>query len=264
MINPLGASVYATPLQTLFMPELRQFIVEWQAPDLTEPNAWGFIALFGLVIGAVWSSRRRFDFTEWILLCGTGYMALTAARNVSFFAIVAVPIAAWHLDDILERAGWKIPRRSYETLGRLALNALLILLVAAGVALHAAYIVDADAIRDHLSEALPVEAVQHLKSRSYDGNMFNSYNWGGYLIYHLPEYAVFIDGRTDLYGDFLHEYHHIASAHPGWEAKMDDWRIGIVLIETEGALARALDADPNWRIDYQDSLASVFVREPPS
>ena len=99
---------------------------------------------------------------------------------------------------------------------------------------------------------------------SYDGNMFNSYNWGGYLIYHLPEHAVFIDGRTDLYGDFLHEYLHIASAHPGWEAKMDDWRIGLALIETDGALAQALGTDPNWRIDYQDSLASVFVREPPS
>ena len=29
--------------------------------------------------------------------------------------------------------------------------------------------------------------------------MFNSYNWGGYLMFKLPDYPVFVDGRTDLY-----------------------------------------------------------------
>ena len=263
MLNPLGASVYATPLNTLFMPELRQFIVEWQAPDLTEPRSWAFAALMGMVIAAIWSSRRRFDFTEWILLCGTGFMALAAARNVSFFALVAVPMATRHLDDILERAGWRISQRAFESLGRLALNALLILLVAAGVTLRAAYIVDNDAIHDQLTAALPVAAVQHLKSQNYDGHMFNSYNWGGYLIYHLPDYPVFIDGRSDLYGKLLNEYHRISSAYPGWQAKLNQWQIGFVLIETDGALAQALRADPGWRIDYQDAQASIFVRESP-
>lgn len=264
VINPLGASVYVTPFRTLFMPELRRFIVEWQAPDLTEPIAWGFSALIALVIAAVWSSRRRFDFTEWILLCGAGFMALTAARNVSLFAIAATPIATRHLDDILERAGWKIPRRTHESRRRLSVNALLVLLVAAGVVLRAAYIVDADAVHDHLTAALPVEAVQHLKSQNYEGNMFNSYNWGGYLIYHLPDYPVFVDGRTDLHGDLLNEYHRVSSAYPGWKAKLDQRRIGFVLIETDGALALALGADPDWRIEYQDVQASIFVRESPA
>ena len=264
MINPLGTSVYVTPLKTLLMPELRQFIVEWQAPDLTQPITWGFTALMALVIAAVWSSRRRFDFTEWILLCGTGFMALTAARNVSFFAVCAVPVATWHLDDILERAGWRIPRRTVESLGRSAVNWLLVLLIAAGVILRAAYIVDTDAIHDHLTAVLPVEAVQYLNSQTYDGNMFNSYNWGGYLIYHLPDYRVFIDGRTDLYGDLLNEYHLVSSAYPEWKAKLDQRQIGFVLIETDGALAQALGADPDWRIDYQDIQASIFVRESPS
>ena len=262
VVNPLGTRVYLKPLQTLVMPELRQYISEWQAPDFTNPVSWGFVILAALVIAAVWSSRRRFDFTEWILLCGTGYMALTAARNLSFFAIIAVPIATSHLEFTLERTGWKIPRRALESTGRIALNLLLIGLVAAGVALYARYVIDSDSIAKSLSAHLPVAAVRHLQSEKYAGPMFNSYNWGGYLIYHLPEHPVFIDGRTDLYGKFLHEYHQIAAAAPGWDAKLDSWQTGFVLIETDSGLANALVADPDWRIDYQDTLASIFVREP--
>lgn len=262
VVNPLGARIFVKPLETLLMPELRQYILEWQAPDLTSPVSWGFVVLLGLIIAAVWSSRRKFDFTEWILLCGTGFMAMTAARNLSLFAIVAAPIATIHLEDVLDRAGWTIPRRTFETPGRLALNFLLIGLVTAAVALRVSYVIDPETIEHTLSAHLPVAAVEHLKFESLTGPLFNSYNWGGYLIYHLPNHLVFIDGRTDLYGSFLRTYHPIAAALPGWKAELDQWQIRIVLIETDSGLARALGADPAWRIEYQDVLASIFVREP--
>jgi hypothetical protein len=50
-------------------------------------------------------------------------------------------------------------------------------------------------------ETMPVDAVAFIKQKSPPGRLFNSYNWGGYLLWELPEYPVFIDGRTDLYND---------------------------------------------------------------
>ena len=33
------------------------------------------------------------------------------------------------------------------------------------------------------------------KGKAPEGNMFNEYSWGVYLIWKLPEYKTFIDGR---------------------------------------------------------------------
>jgi hypothetical protein len=60
-----------------------------------------------------------------------------------------------------------------------------------------------DCVREYFNnnrvKVLPTIPVPH------DERMFNSYNWGGYLLWELPEYPVFIDGRTDLYDDELVE-----------------------------------------------------------
>ena len=37
--------------------------------------------------------------------------------------------------------------------------------------------------------------------RGYSGPLFNDFNWGGYLIWALPQLPVAIDGRTNLHGD---------------------------------------------------------------
>ena len=48
---------------------------------------------------------------------------------------------------------------------------------------------------------LPVARRNICKRRRRRAQMFNSYNWGGYLMFALPDMPVFVDGRTDLYGD---------------------------------------------------------------
>ena len=54
-----------------------------------------------------------------------------------------------------------------------------------------------------MSEAkkYPVAAVEHVEKNRYAGPLFNDFDWGGYLIWTLPEYPVSLDGRTNVYGD---------------------------------------------------------------
>jgi len=52
----------------------------------------------------------------------------------------------------------------------------------------------------------PYERVQEIKrliekGEAPEGNMFNEYSWGGYLIWKLPEYKTFIDGRMPSWRD---------------------------------------------------------------
>ncbi|MBC8401855.1 MAG: hypothetical protein H8E14_10245 [Candidatus Marinimicrobia bacterium] len=47
---------------------------------------------------------------------------------------------------------------------------------------------------------LPVKATRFLKANPITGKVYNSYNWGGYLIWELyPQKQVFIDGRAPAY-----------------------------------------------------------------
>ncbi|MCY4073261.1 MAG: hypothetical protein OXG60_18365 [Chloroflexi bacterium] len=263
VINPLGIRAYGVPFDTIFMPELNRYIQEWQSPDFSQTRAWGFVLLLALVLATMCWSTRKLDFTEWLLVCGSAAMGLLAARNLALFAIVAAPVASDHLDDILQGRGWVIPFRDYEPPVRAVVNLCLVILVSIALAAHLRHLLSAATISAGLKSALPVDAVEQLDSLELQGNMFNSYNWGGYLMFHAPQYPVFIDGRSDLYRSFLDEYYRIATARGGWQQALDHWRIGFAVIETNSGLAQALASDQDWRTAYQDPLASIFLRRIP-
>ena len=259
-INPNGAGIYTLPFETVGMQELRRFIQEWQPPDFNQPFTWGFIVLLVMVIAAVWASRLKFDWTDWLLVCGTLLMALTAGRNLSLFAIAAVPTATYHFDHTLRANGRAFLPKEYESPGRVCLNLLLVSLVMLGALANISAVADSDTIYEGLSSVLPVDAVNHLNRAALEGNMFNSYNWGGYLMFYARQHPVYIDGRTDLYAAFLNDYFDAAVGLDGWRREFREWDIGFALIETESGLARELSAAEDWRTEYRDALASIFVR----
>ena len=262
-LNPLGLRVYGVPFSTISMPELNRYIQEWQSPDFSQTRAWGFLLLLALVLATFSWSKRKLDFAEWFLVCGSAAMGLLAARNLALFAIVAAPVASDHLDDILQRRGWVIPFRDFESPVRVVINLCLVILVSIGLAAHLRHLLSPEAISAGLKSALPVDAVEQLDSLELQGNMFNSYNWGGYLMFHAPQYPVFIDGRSDLYRSFLDEYYRIATARVGWRQALDRWRIGFAVIESNSGLAEALASDKDWQTAYSDPLASIFLRRIP-
>ncbi|MBP8960825.1 hypothetical protein KBG31_01210 [Patescibacteria group bacterium] len=47
----------------------------------------------------------------------------------------------------------------------------------------------------------PYEKVQEIKRLGIEGDMFNEYDWGGYLIWKLPEYKTFVDSRMPSWRD---------------------------------------------------------------
>ncbi len=262
-LNPLGIRVYGIPFSTVAMPELSRYIQEWQSPDFSEPRAWGFLMLLALVLATLYWSKRKLDITECLLICAGGLMALLAARHLALFAIVAVPIACDHLDAILQSRKWVIPFRAVESPARALINLCLVGLLSLAVAARISYLLSPSSIRAALETAFPLAAVEQLHELELPGKLFNSYNWGGYLMFHAPQQPVFIDGRSDLYREFLGEYYHIASAAGGWRAALARWRVGHAVIESDSGLARAMAADAAWHTAYQDPLASIFLRRSP-
>jgi hypothetical protein len=119
------------------------------------------------------------------------------------------------------------------------------------------------AVEKATRESLPVDAVAYIQAERPPGPMFNSYNWGGYLLFTLwPDYPVFVDGRTDLYDDaFLRRYLTAYVADEGWQAVLDEYDIRLVFIETNSMLAKFLRLDSAWQEVYRDEMATLFARE---
>ena len=262
VVNPYGLQMLQVPFQTVSIGALQDFIQEWNSPNFHERQTWPFVALLLGVLGALGASRKRMDWTDFILLSGTAFMALLAGRNIAIFAVVATPILTTHLDAVFTERGWVLQTVKRPTRGMARINAILVGLVLLGSLAKVLLVLDKKTVREGQAMFLPLDAADYLNANHPDGPMFNSYNWGGYLMFTAPEYPVFVDGRTDLYGDeLLTTYLNTARGGQGWRETLDQYNIKLVVVEAQSGLAQRLRDEPGWKADYEDDLAVVFSRE---
>jgi hypothetical protein len=111
--------------------------------------------------------------------------------------------------------------------------------------------------------ALLAHNAERWKSAATQQRLLSSDSWGGYLIYRFfPDRKVFIDGRSDFYGESLgKDYVCLRAACAEWSALLHRYRIDGVLIPTKWALTHALRQDPEWQLMDQDDLATWFERK---
>jgi hypothetical protein len=282
VINPNGLAMWAIPFRTVEVGVLQDYISEWASPDFHQFVQQPFLWLLFATFAAVGFSHRRLDGTDLLALVGFGYLALLARRNFGPFAMVAAPVLSRHLPVLLEswvesvRPSWLRARSRLPFLDRLPqskplspgaskmLNALIIGLLAL-VAVVKVYLVTNPVLVDYFErQTFPVAAVSWIEGNQPPGNLFNAYNWGGYLLWNLPQYPVFVDGRTDLYNDqLLEEYLRIAAGGTDALSLLDAHSVNLALVEAGSALGRLLEASPDWQKPFRDDLAAVFVRASP-
>ncbi len=228
-VNPYGARALEYPFFTVSIGALQDFIQEWASPNFHDRQMWPFAFLLLAVYAAAGLSRRRLDWTDLILTAGAAFMALTAARNIAVFAVVATPVLTRHVDAFLEERGWRIEpqTRACGALGVVNLALTLGIVLGAGARVVAELL--PRSVQQAQEAALPVRAAVWLNETKPEGLMFNSYNWGGYLMFAAPDYPVFVDGRTDLYDDaFLRAFLNAWRGFPSWEDTLDRYNIGFV------------------------------------
>jgi hypothetical protein len=209
-------------------------------------------------------SSRRIDGTDLALVSGFAYAALLAGRNIGPFALVAAPVLSRHVAT-LESDLWsrreRIRRRATKT--QALVNWTLLIIVVALAVVKISRPLQPAFNRRLQRETMPAGAVVWIEEHQPQGPMFNHYNWGGYLIWHLwPDYRVFVDGRTDLYGDeFLREYLRVQWAKPSFDETLDAHDVRLILMPPDSVLSTQLACKETWREAYRDEIAMVWVRE---
>jgi len=115
-----------------------------------------------------------------------------------------------------------------------------------------------------ISSQYPVNAVNYLRRNPLPGPLYNHLNWGGFLMWYMPQYPVAIDGRNDLYGDQLDQiFFNSQNAEKSYETDPYLNEAGVVLLSSDLPLSKVLTVDPRFQLAYRDSIATVFARSRP-
>jgi hypothetical protein len=57
------------------------------------------------------------------------------------------------------------------------------------------------ALQEEVAAKYPAQDAAVIEDQACRGPLFNHYDWGGYLIWRLPDLPVAMDGRANLHGN---------------------------------------------------------------
>jgi hypothetical protein len=258
-LNPNGFQVLRTLLdyQRSYLTSL---LLEWARPSLWPPSP--FSVLMVAAAGVLVWARRRVRIADWLIFTAFAAAALTAQRNTVLVALVAPILIAAYLP-------WKIPVPAATPY---ALTALLAAGLGVGIVRGSFF-----QWRTALWK-VPQGAADFLALHNVTQPMFNTYEYGGYLIWRLwPGQRTFIDGRAlseSVFQDYIRIlYNHDASdGMPSGEDLLNRYGIQVIVMNTFEystgpvyllAPAFADPAQTTWKLVYNDPQALVFMRTPP-
>lgn len=275
--NPNGFLIWLTPLrQNVGVSLAIPLISEWASPDFHNPFFIPFLVMVFGVLASLALSARRMDLTDLLTFTWFTGMALVSQRNMGVFAMAAAPIfsrellAAWesnHNHQFFSKVNRLFVRNASSKksahptfLGRRILNlALFAILVFVAIA-KLTYTSYPALVNAYYTRYFPIGAIAWIKENKPQGELFNSFNWGGFLTWNLPSYPVFIDGRVDPYGDeIIGQWVSVVNADPGWQDILDHWGIHLVLIEPNRPLVRELTS-AGWHLLFQDRVSVLYGR----
>jgi hypothetical protein len=257
LVNPNGISILLYPFQTINDTSISSFILEWASPDFHVVGAIPLLVMILLLLGLALKSGKRISTVNLLLCLVFGFAVLHAVKQVTYFALVTVPVLAELVSSVIPMRNQPIPTGNLFRWVALVLLIGCVFVAWQGIA----------QLNDKQQQAeelyFPKSAVDWVAENKPEGNVFNAYPYGGYMIWRLyPEYKVYIDGRCDMYGaDFLAKYVKIRQIDEGWQQALDDRDIGWVFVERASYLSNALRLAPGWQLAYEDEKSAIFVRE---
>jgi hypothetical protein len=193
MINAYGPRLYVEVFRTLADPALHSQINEWFAFAL-KGVSWFMVALWIAGGLAVNKKRQLFGLSGLLFLT-----ALSASRNLPLFAMSALSELDASMTGIMAAMPKKLdtPRRFVKTILISAIVITIYCIVA---------IVISEVLSTQREAGYPAGAVTYLQQHPCQGNLFNGYGTGGYLIWKLPQQPVYIDGRMPTWQPYMNRY----------------------------------------------------------
>jgi len=260
LLTPYTFHLFPSAFQTAYSNVLFENFPQMEALAFRRPQH--FVLLL-LVMGAFLAlgRQRSRDLFKLGVLGVFVMLAFRVQRDVWCVVLLAIAIIAGAL------AGWQPATESRTSSPEWKWEKpLIVALVAAMFLVAIIRMPTSDTLMKQASRVFPMKACDLIRANQLPEPLFNTYSWGGFLIWYLPEYPVAIDGRLDLYGDEINDrYFKVTGGTDRLETDPDFARARTILLERNAGMTRALTALPvlreQFRVVYEDDLATVLVRQ---
>lgn len=286
LINPRGLAGALYPLSVFIETLLGQnkiffkHIQELQ-PTLQQHHQLG--NLFFIVAGACFLllivNIKKLKLAEILLVAFFSLFALSK-RNITFFAVVSYMVVASYLGQIARNISERIRqepvlRQAVYFLLRYGIAIFLIIWVYLRVNLllgQGEYNFKANKFSSVLfgidESRYPKEAVDFIVENNIKANWFNDFNSGAYLIgTAYPLVQVFIDGRTELYGqEFFKQYQFFMKAdRKAFAAIVNKYDITAILLSLTSStvpdVAKCIYNNPEWKLAFFNETGIIFLKD---
>jgi hypothetical protein len=265
LLNP---NTYHIAMQMYEMPDYLRSLSDYMSTIdvFREKGSYSMILYWFILlitVSGLLFNLKKLDITVLALIAGTGFFSFTQRRYIGFFLVAAIPVASRYLS------------------GKRAIQAAkaFIVLVAIFAGIFFSWSERAN-MRNISSDRwltnfyFPVKAAGFILENDLKGNMFNYYNWGGFLIWKLsPAKKVFIDGRQ-IYPPVFAESMLINSASeinvagiPAWKALLEAYGVKYIIIpfyQQSGEmfpLTSALLKENKWIPVFSYGNSMIFVKD---
>ena len=261
ILNPFGVEVFREAWSHFHGVKLGQMIAEWVAPS---GLVWWLSVGCGVmtIVYLLVSKRGK---RAWL---GGGVflflmLALSAQRHVPFLWI-------WSGYWLFENGSIWLTLNKRISIADQKTLAWFLLLVFAICVLVLKLPAEIKTVRNYeaiICSTYPCKAVEFLKQAGDTGAIFNRYEWGGYLVWKMPDRQFFVDGRMPAwslagkspYTIYLEALQNL----PGWQKVLADYGMEWILISPDTFMDLLLSPAPakyGWQEVYRDKISVVYLQ----
>jgi hypothetical protein len=253
LVNPYLFGLYAVVWQYAQQTKAFDYIIELQALDFRRAKDY-IELLLAMAAALMLGLRRHREPFVVILLIAASFAAFRAERDSWFLAAIALSLIA-----VLAQCK---PQITLAQSQKAIMGMATMLAIAVGAVASSNF--DESSLRQARDKNFPSQAAQFLESQQYTGPLFNILDWGGYLIWRLPQMQVAIDGRTNLYGDdYLSSMVDSWDGKPAWVDNTELTKARTILAPKAVALTFILANMQKYRIVYEDERCIILVTKQP-
>jgi hypothetical protein len=254
LLNPYHVNLYRVVVEYASQPGPFRYLNELKSLEFREPSDWIMLVLAAVGCFAL-GRRKSVSLFDAILLVFSGWLAFRSKRDMWVLVLTSL---------YLITTTFRKPTEAAETL---ALSLPRIAVIAGGIVVltFATFFIrklSNDTMQEQAAKTFPVQAAKVVGEKHYAGPLYNDFNWGGYLIWALPDLPVAIDGRTNLHGDERIE--HFGDVWAGIPNAVEDEELlkaGVIIAPVNSPRASLLLRDPRFEEVHKDEIARVFVRK---
>jgi hypothetical protein len=250
-LTPLGVTIWVEVPHMLG--RLRSYgVTEWRAVDAADPFNIPFFIVAAALAACALRRWHHLDRSQAALLGAAAALfapALESDRNVAPFLIAAVAALSRMAPEVASRL------ERFETSVRHPRHTVLAMAAAAGCLALVARTWTRPPERMNWSP-LPADVAAAVEG--CQGNLYNQYDNGGYLIWFAPRKPVFIDSRQDPFPPELVLAHRSVEMTGNYTALFDRFQVECVALPPVSPTAMALKR-AGWRILVEDRAWLVLT-----